>query len=411
MMDTSYSYFGLQSELVKLLYENKGLDGLSFKLSEFLNCCSVIFDVNGTQLSISISPKIDTEQKMILQQTIAVQDSCTVSGLYRLTLPLGFDGKNSGTLSVSRFDTPFSEADRQILQCAAGLICVQLAQDKKVADIELRLKGNFVEDLVFMHYSDPESIMSRARSLNYNVSAVHRVLVAEIESLQQVILHFGNDQEAAIVFKTAFVHSIQNCLDKTHKGMVMYSKETFILLVQDTAGGDMSDIKVLAEKIIEDAALQYRAKLYIGIGSRTSGLSDFSKSYIEAKKALDIGEYMITEGQVRSFEKFRVHALFLSTLKPAELYNYARDQLDALLSYDEKHNTDFLKTLQEFLYLRNNVEGTAKSLNMSVSGLKYRLKKIERLIGQDLKDYKVSFDLQLALVILQLFGEYRIKDI
>jgi DNA-binding PucR family transcriptional regulator len=47
---------------------------------------------------------------------------------------------------------------------------------------------------------------------------------------------------------------------------------------------------------------------------------------------------------------------------------------------------------------------------MSVSGLKYRLRKIERIIGLDLSDYKVSFDLQLALIILQLFGEYRIRN-
>jgi DNA-binding PucR family transcriptional regulator len=147
--------------------------------------------------------------------------------------------------------------------------------------------------------------------------------------------------------------------------------------------------------------------MYIGIGSICSALPDFPASYMAARKALEIGEYMITEGQVRSFEQFKVHALFLSTLKPAELYNYAREQLNALLIYDEKHSTDFLKTLQEFLYLRNNVEGTAKAIKMSVSGLKYRLQKIEKILGHDLKDYKVCFDLQLALVILQLFGEYR----
>jgi DNA-binding PucR family transcriptional regulator len=119
---------------------------------------------------------------------------------------------------------------------------------------------------------------------------------------------------------------------------------------------------------------------------------------------------MITEGQVRSFEQFSVHALFLSTLKPAELYNYARSHLGALLDYDEKRGTELVKTLQEFLYLRNNIEKTARTINMSVSGLKYRLQKIEKIIGLELQDYKVSFDLQLALIILQLFGEYKIRN-
>lgn len=415
------SFLGLQTELIRALYDSEGLDGLSCKLADHVNGCAVILDLNGSQRSVSFSPKIDADQIKALRQILSARDKPIAGSagdeihvdhtVNSIDMPLRFDGDYAGTLLVLRLGAPFSESERQLLVFAAGIFCVQLAQDKKVAGIERRLKGNFVEDLIFMHYSDPESILNRARSLDYNVSAVHRVLVAEIENYQQVLHHFGGDQAAAANYKTELVQTIQNCIDKAHKGMVINSKETFVLLVQEKlSGSDISDFKVLSEEIIADAALQFKANIFMGIGSRTTELSDFSKSYMEAKKALEIGEYMITEGQVRSFEQFKVHALFLSTLKPVELYNYARDQLEALLAYDDKHHTDFLKTLQEFLYLRNNVEGTAKSLNMSVSGLKYRLHKIEKIIGLDLKDYKVSFDLQLALVIMQLFGEYRIKE-
>jgi DNA-binding PucR family transcriptional regulator len=192
--------------------------------------------------------------------------------------------------------------------------------------------------------------------------------------------------------------------------MVTHKNDEIVLLVrQAEEKGAIGPAKTLAEEIIADAAAAFRVKLFIGIGRSCSKLPDYHESYLEAKKALEIGAYMITEGQVRSFEQFRVHALFLSTLKPTALYEYARSQLGALLDYDELHQTELLKTLQEFLYLRNSVERTAKSLNMSVSGLKYRLAKIERIMDLDLMDYKVSFDLQLALIILQLFGEYRIR--
>lgn len=385
----------LLDKLTSALCNGQGLDGLTRILAEHFNGCVAVSDLSGAQLSVSFSGAVDAD-KTVGEQAI---------------YPLELGGEQAGTLTVIRGGMPYSADERKSISLAAGLICVQLAQDKKIAEIELRLKGNFVEDLVLSHFSDPESILNRARALNYDILAAHRVLVATFDSETQHTHHTGGDKQAAARFKTDLVQSVQSCLNETHQGMVIFSKDINILLVrQNSPSGKIEEFKTLAEKIIEDAMLHFKVKLFVGIGSVCAGLGDFSKSYMEAKKALEIGEYMITEGQVRSFEQFKVHALFLSTLKPADLYNYAREQLESLLTYDEKHGTDFLKTLQEFLYLRNNVEGTAKTLNISVSGLKYRLQKIEKILAHNLKDYKVCFDLQLALVIMQLFGEYRIKD-
>jgi DNA-binding PucR family transcriptional regulator len=117
---------------------------------------------------------------------------------------------------------------------------------------------------------------------------------------------------------------------------------------------------------------------------------------------------MVTEGQVYSFEQLKVHALFLSSIRHEDLYAFAREQLGALVEYDEVNHTKLCVTLQEFLYLHNNIESTARSLNLSVSGLKYRLRKAEDILGIDLHNNKICFDIQLAFVILQLFGDYSI---
>jgi sugar diacid utilization regulator len=394
----------LTQSMIYALHEDKGLPTLAGMLADFLRAGVGIIDMSGTLLIDAYFADCPSEQKMSLRQHIVLQNNPGYRNAYQLSEPLAYGGKNAGMLAVVRPDDPLTEADHVVIRQTAGFFCIQMAQDEKLADIELRLKGNFVEDLISARYSDPDSIISRARALNYNILAPHRVLVATIENLQQRTDH----EPKSTVLRTDMVQALQNRLNQTARGMVIAGKDEFVLLVQQKkAVHDITDIKILAELLVGDAETCFKAKMYIGIGSICSALPDFPASYMAARKALEIGEYMITEGQVRSFEQFKVHALFLSTLKPAELYNYAREQLNALLIYDEKHSTDFLKTLQEFLYLRNNVEGTAKAIKMSVSGLKYRLLKIEKILGHDLKDYKVCFDLQLALVILQLFGEYR----
>ena len=49
-------------------------------------------------------------------------------------------------------------------------------------------------------------------------------------------------------------------------------------------------------------------------------------------------------------------------------------------------------------------------MNMSISGLKYRLQRIEDITGQDPKDGQAFLNLYLAMNILQLVGEDKIKS-
>jgi len=420
----------LQTELARLIADGCDAGSLLAALGRALQCVAVLEDPGLTSLdarlealpgdreklapllSVKTSPSFGANISLtrLAAAPVRVSDDVNYMTVHRLVGIASAGGERLGVVSLLRTDGPFDEEAQRVFDHARGLIAVYLAQQKRTAEIELRLKGNFVDDLVSQRYSDPESILSRAKALDFNPALPHRVLVGEIDNIGQVISHLKNDAKGLEKFRTELIGRIQARLDCAGGGMVTHKNDEIILLVrQAEAKGAIGPVKTLAEEIIADAAAAFRVKLYIGIGRSCSALSEYHESYLEAKKALEIGAFMITEGQVRSFEQFKVHALFLSTLKPAALYEYARSQLGALLDYDVAHQTELLKTLQEFLYLRNSVERTAKSLSMSVSGLKYRLAQIERIMGLDLRDYKVSFDLQLALIILQLFGEYRIR--
>ncbi|HBW38621.1 helix-turn-helix domain-containing protein [Desulfosporosinus sp. BICA1-9] len=123
------------------------------------------------------------------------------------------------------------------------------------------------------------------------------------------------------------------------------------------------------------------------------------------RSTVEIGKALKKQGQVISLEQFSAPVLLFGALNPTDLYSFASSQIGSLLAYDKTHNSQLLTTLQEFLNLRGNLEGTARILNLSVSGFKYRLLRIEAITGQDLKDPQACFNLQLALNILQLVGE------
>lgn len=381
----------LQSSLLECMLSGGGIEAVCRLLAGYFNACVSIRNADDFHASADQKPDKDT--------FIYIMERDVHAGSHYL-----------GRLTAERSHEPFSDSETHLFEKAAELVALQLQQDKKIADIEFRLRGNFIEDLISAHFTDPDSIKKRAHVIDYEITAPHRVLVAEIENIAHVIKH-QNLTLSVTDIRSELAKFVYNRLNQLSKGMVMHRNDEMVILIRiDAENRSMSAVKAISEEIINFVYAQYSAKMYIGIGSVCTELPDFSKSYHAAKKALEIGEYMITEGRVRSLEQFSVHALFLSTVKPADLYNYAREHLGRLLAYDRKNGSELLKTLQEYLYLRNNVEKTARSINLSVSGLKYRLQRIEKIIGLELNDYKVSFDLQLALVIMQLYGEYPIRN-
>ena len=403
------------SMLTKCVTEESGPEGMLECLADLTGSIVVFEDMKSLTLSAFparkgnagpslqyLSLKSSPGFKGAGPEPCRITDEYSGETIYRLTATVHDGRDHVGFLSLISDTAPFDEVMLSVLKIAADFFILQAVSDRRLARIELKLTGNFVEDLVFSSNPDHDSIINRAKALDYNITHPHRVLVAEFSDNKKA---GGKWQDSgAEITKTT-----QAKLNQHGGGLFVHKGSELIILCRQKEGdGESGSVRLLAEEIAAEVSSLLKTKLFIGIGSVCETLEDYKNSYLAAKKALEIGEFMITEGQVRSFEQFKAHALFLSTIRPQELQKYAKGQLDKLLEYDRAHKTEFLKTLQEFLYLRNNIEGTAKSINMSVSGLKYRLKKIERIIGAELRDNKVSFDLQLALIILQLFGDYRI---
>lgn len=420
----------IHARLARCITGDKGMEGILSCLAELTGCCAV-FEGPALEMIAAASPS-GAEQ---LRQTLAPYLSVKTGGVFRdagvmfdnqrltassreeyqglvvcrLTAAVTSDTREYGVLSLVCTDDPPPLKAAVALRLASEFLAIQASLDRRIARIELKLRGNFVEDLIVSNALDHDSILNRASALDYDISLPHRVLVGELDPSKATAGRFERDEK---FLRSELVKIAQNRLNQDSGGLAVFRNNELILLLRhNTTDSDIGPSKQFAEALAAEISKTLKLTLYIGIGNGCVKLEDYKGSYGAAKKALEIGGFMITEGQVRSFEQFKIHALFLSTLKPDEQLRYAKSQLGDLLEFDTAHKTELIKTLQEFLYLRNNIEGTAKSINMSVSGLKYRLKKIEQIIGKELKDNKVSFDLQLALIIFQLFGEYRIRNV
>ena len=422
----------IHEQLTQCILKGQGIENITASLAKLMKCTviqeddhlvpqSTCFkgqpttkDILTPYLSILSSPTFKKTSAFYLQQKRPFQlaDQHADCLVYRLVSPILVGSQHLGFVSLLRIGLPFSDLENIDLEHAASVFALVILEQKKIAEVERRIKGDFIDDLLSENLVDPNSIINRARGLNYDITLPHRVLVLEIQNFSLLDKSLGQDEKRILHFKTEFVSTVQGYLERFGKGIVVNKGDNLILLVQQTMQNCPEKVtRKLAENIIDQVLKSYpKITLSMGIGSNCTELSEFNNSYLSAKKALEIGKILKRHSKVISLEQFGTHALLFRVLDPQDIYSFATNHIGALLTYDETFQTELVPTLQEFLSHRGNVEGTAKTMDMSISGLKYRLKRIKEITGQDPKDGQAFFNLYLAINILQLVGKDKIMS-
>ena len=89
-----------------------------------------------------------------------------------------------------------------------------------------------------------------------------------------------------------------------------------------------------------------------------------------------------------------------------QLRLFALRLLQPLLDYDERHGASLVSTLTAYLDAGGSPTATARTLNLHINSLYYRLQRLRELGKFDLDDPEVRFELQLALRVLRTASDH-----
>ena len=92
-----------------------------------------------------------------------------------------------------------------------------------------------------------------------------------------------------------------------------------------------------------------------------------------------------------------LEAMFEGLVRSAELRPF-RELIGRLEAYDREHNGDLVRTLRVFFAANANASEAADRLFLHRNSMLYRLERIQKLTGLDLKDDRVALALQLGLL-------------
>lgn len=272
--------------------------------------------------------------------------------------------------------------------CAVAAVALNVA---KQSYEEKHDKSTFVKNIISDNILLGD-IYVRAKELHFvtdvprGVFLVRRTEPAEASLLEAVQTLFPDRQ-------TDFVLSV--------------GEEDVAVIKQLPEGTEGKRLDKVAEQLQEGLTGELEGKTVVGIGTVVTNIRDLARSYKEAQLAIEVGKVFDTGKSVVNYDNLGIGRLIYqlpTTLCEMFLQEvFKKNPIDAL-------DQETLFTINKFFENNLNVSETARKLFVHRNTLVYRLEKIKKLTGLDLREFDDAITFKVALMVKKYLVSRGIDD-
>lgn len=273
----------------------------------------------------------------------------------------------------------FIDGTDEIAKKFADIIAVSLNSIKQNYD-EKYDRGNFIKNVILDNIL-PGDIYVKSRELRFNNDATRAV----------VLIRCNDNTEISIY------DIVQNFFPDKSKDFVININENDIALVKEVRPNiDSKDLEKLARSICDTLSTEYYTSALVGIGTAVTGIRDLARSFKEAQVALEVGKVFDTEKVIVNYEKLGIARLIYQL--PTTLCEMFLREVFKIGSIDSL-DQETLFTIQRFFENNLNVSETSRRLFVHRNTLVYRLEKIKKITGLDLREFDDAIVFKVALMV------------
>ncbi|ARP51119.1 CdaR family transcriptional regulator [Ruminococcaceae bacterium CPB6] len=271
----------------------------------------------------------------------------------------------------------------------ASLLAVSLSSIKQFYD-EKYDRSNFVKNVILDNIL-PGDIYLKARELHFDNDVSRVCMLIKVTNKTDI----------------AAYDVIQNLFPDKNKDFVININETDIALVKEIKPGiDSKDLEKLASSIVDTLSSEFYTHCVVGIGTPVEGIKDLARSFKEAQVALEVGKVFDTERSIVRYDNLGIARLIYqlpTTLCKMFLKEvFKKGSIDSL-----DHETLF--TIQRFFENNLNVSETSRKLFVHRNTLVYRLEKIKKITGLDLRQFEDAIVFKVALMVKKYLDSNPVK--
>jgi len=241
-------------------------------------------------------------------------------------------------------------------------------------------KRTFVKNIITENIL-PGDIYVRAKELRFSADIARGVLVVRLSS--------ALDMSAIELLSDMFP-------DKQHDFVVSVSDTDIAVVKELPPSGDQRYLQKLADTIQQKLLSELSFKAVIGVGTPARNLRELADRYKESLISIDVGKVFEADKTIISYESLGIGRLIYqlpTTLCEIFLSEvFKRNPIEAL-------DQETLFTIDRFFENSLNVSETSRKLFVHRNTLVYRLEKIKKITGLDLREFDHAIIFKVALMV------------
>ena len=173
--------------------------------------------------------------------------------------------------------------------------------------------------------------------------------------------------------------------------------ENHIILIKTLQNTeDYRELNYIAKTIVDTLSAEAMVSIRVAYGTIVNEIKEVSKSYKEASMALDVGRIFYTERNILAYNQLGIGRL-IHQLPYSLCDMFLKEVFDgkAVEQFDE----ETLSTVNLFFENNLNISETARKLYVHRNTLVYRLEKIQKITGLDVRVFDDALTFKIALMV------------
>ena len=202
---------------------------------------------------------------------------------------------------------------------------------------------------------------------------------------------------------------VKNLSDLKAGDFVTSVDEHSVILVKDVSyirEDDMDkELENIAVSLVDNLHMEAMVKVRVGYGNVVTQIPDIAQSYQEAKMALEVGKVFYASMDTISYGKLGIGRLIYQL--PMSLCDMFIKEVFGNTIPDILEDEEAMSTIQKFFENNLNISETARQLYVHRNTLVYRLERIEKAIGLDIRSFDDAMTFRIAIMVLAHMKETR----
>jgi purine catabolism regulator len=414
----------LHTALTHLVLEGGDLRQIAAEAADVLDVEVVFTSTDGRERASALTPEardalgearlVDATGRIRVERV--KEDGLLLGSGEVRSLRVAAGGTDLARLVCLRLDRPITEVDVHALERVAIVAALLITRQSAISAVENKYQGDFLRDLLVRGVGDESYVEEHASAFGWTLGRAVVVVVAELDPQppEESPASRGQRRTWQERFSAAW-RQVSHALDPGIPS-VDFSSEVITLLPVvlgepgqsrgPTNGADGWTGHDVVRRVVTGVAGDKgggRRSFSVGVSRLATDLSALPEAYAQARRAVDIGRRVHGTGSTTFFDELGLHRLIALIPDTDELRSFARDVLGPLAD-GSTDAANLRETLQVLLDTNFNVAEAARLQFFHYNTMRYRVSKLERLLGPLSSDPHLRLDVAVALRVLEIAG-------